>query len=75
MKGIAGISRPRRRCPSGKQRNAGFPCLPSGGITPPSVGRPRAVRSPQLHRPPFSCFDTVPLGLHAVAARAMFREG
>lgn len=75
MRGVFGISRPRRRRPSGEQRKARSPNLPSGGITPPSVGRPRAVRSPQLHRPPFCLPKSRLLGLHAIAARAMFREG
>jgi hypothetical protein len=64
MEGVAGISRPRRRLFPGGGSKARSLQLPSGGITPPSVGRSKGGEVPQLHRPLFCLVQRCKVVLH-----------
>jgi len=53
MEGVAGIRRPPPTALSGERVKARSLLLPSGGKTPPSVGRPKGGEVPPASPPAF----------------------
>jgi len=75
MKGAAGMSRPRRRPPSGERSNAAPLINLSMENAPLRRKGLRAVRSPSFTARLFSGAKESSTRLHAAAARAMLTEG